>query len=179
MRLIVVQWSHGETTTDRQRAGGQGAARCKPCHRFGPTARGPSGATAGRSIGYAGANRGHLGGRAGDRATIAAALPPVSAAAGDPAPLGRAAQGAAQCGRRSGVLGTMGRAGQRGPPLGALAHPRRTGATIRTARGRLGGLAPAGSARMAQGGPGHAHPKSDPLAQEAWKKNSPKYWRPS
>jgi transposase len=27
--------------------------------------------------------------------------------------------------------------------------------------------------------PDTRHPKSDPVAQEAWKKNSPKYWRPS
>ena len=27
--------------------------------------------------------------------------------------------------------------------------------------------------------PDTRHPKSDPAAQEAWKKNSPKYWRPS
>jgi DDE superfamily endonuclease len=78
---------------------------------------------------------------------------------GDAAPLGRAAQGAAQCGRRSGVLGALGRAGQGGRPVGVVADPRRTGATVGTARGRLGGLAPAGSARMAQGGPGHAPPQ--------------------
>src|SRR3990172_2608258 len=156
MRLIVAQWSYGETTTDRQRAGGESATRRNPCHRFRPTSRGPSGAIAGRGIGHVGANGGHLRCGSSDRPTIAAALPPIGTAAGDAAPLGWAAQGAAQRGTRSGVLGALGRAGQ---AVGALPDPRRAGATVGTARSRLGGLAPAGSARMAQGGPGHAPPQ--------------------
>ena len=174
------QWLHGETTTDRQRAGGQGAARGKPCHRFGPTSRGPSGTAAGRGIGDAGANGGHLGGWSGERPTIAAALPPVGASAGDAPALGRAAQGAAQCGGRSAVLGAVGRAGQGGRSVGVVADPRRTGATLgarpvaASVLWRL--LARHGWRKVA---PDTRHPKSDPLAQEAWKKNSPKYWRPS
>jgi len=175
----MVQWSHGETTKDRQRAGGESAARRNACHRSRPTSRGPSGAAAGRGIGHVGANGGHLGCRSGDRPTFAAALPPIGAAAGDTAPLGWTAQGTAECGTRSGVLGTVGRAGQGRRPVGAVADPRRAGAAVGTARGRLSGLAPAGPARMAQGGPGHAPPQERSRGAGGVEKNSPKYWRPS
>ena len=176
----MAQWSHGETTTDRQRAGGESAARRSPCHRFGTTARGPSGAAAGRGIGNAGANGGHLGGGSGDRPTIAAALPPVGTAAGDAAPLGRAAQGAAQCGSKK---RSSWHHGPRRPRRPACWCSRRSAPHWRN--GWDGRWPPRWCGACWLGTDGarwprtRATPRAIPLAQEAWKKNSPKYWRPS
>ena len=53
-----------------------------------------------------------------------------------------------------------------GPAAGASHHP-------------FGRLSTAGASRLAHVAPDTRHPKSDPLAQEQWKKNSPMRWMPS
>ena len=91
---------------------------------------------------------------------------------------GGRAQGATECRARSGVFGSVGRAGQGSGTVSVVTDPGGAGATVGPCGGGLGGVAAVSPARVAQGGPGHAPPKSDPAAQEAWKKNSPKRWVP-
>src|SRR5438876_10832686 len=59
MRLIMSQWSHGETTTNRQSIGGESTASRCPYHRAGTTARRASGAAPGLGVGNPRANGGH------------------------------------------------------------------------------------------------------------------------
>ena len=155
----MVQWLDVETATDRRRTGGESSASCHPHNRGGTTACRPSSATSGLGIGNFGANRCHFGRRSGYRPTTTAALPRVGTAPGDAAPLGWAAQGAAERRARSGVLGPVGRAGQRGGTAGPVTDPGGAGTTLGPTGGRLGGMAAVGPARVAQAGPGHAPPQ--------------------
>ena len=138
----MVQWLDVETTTDRRRTGGESSASCHPHNRGGTTACRPSSATSGLGIGNFGANRCHLGRRSGYRPTTTAALPRVGTAPGDAAPLGWAAQGAAERRARSGVLGPVGRAGQRGGTAGPVTDPGGAGTTLGPTGGRYGGCWP-------------------------------------
>jgi len=149
MRLIMAQWLDGETTTNRQRVGGESTASRCPHHRSGTTTRGPSGAVAGLGIGNLGANRCHLGRWSSHSGATAAALRPVGTAPGDAAPMGWAAPGAAERQARSGVLGAVGRAGQGGGTAGTVADPSSAGTTVGPSGGRLGGMASVGPARVA------------------------------
>ena len=178
MRLNMVQWLDVETTTDRRRTGGESSASGRPHHRGGTTARCPGGATSGPGVGNFGANRCHLGRRSGYRPTTAAALSRVGTAPGDAAPLGWAAQGAAERRARSGVLGPVGRAGQRGGTAGPVTDPGGAGTTLGPTGGRLGGMAAVGPARVAQAGPGHAPPQERSRGAGGVEKNSPKCWVP-
>jgi hypothetical protein len=92
MRLIMSQWLHGETTTNRQSIGGESAESRCPYHRTGTTARRASGTAPGLGSGNPRANGGHPWRGSGHRPTTAAALAPVGTVhQDDPGPMGRPA----------------------------------------------------------------------------------------
>ena len=174
----MAQWSDGETTTNRRRTGGEGSARCCPHHRGRPTTRRPGGVTSRLGVGNFGANRCHLGRRSGDCPTTPAALSRVGTAKGDAGPWG---------GRRKALLSVE----QEGEFLAPWAEQAKEAgllvlSPIRAALAQRLGRPVAASVvwrLLARHGwrkvaPDTRHPKSDPAAQEAWKKNSPKCWLP-
>ena len=133
-------------------------------------ARRPGGSAAGLGVGHFGADCCHLGHWSGYGAATAGAFSPVGPAAGEAAPMGRAAQSAAQYRARKAVLGPVGRAGQGGRGAGALTDPSRLGERLgppvaASVVWRL--LARHGWRKVA---PNRRHPKSDLAAQQAWKK---------
>ena len=159
MRLIVAQLSDGQTTTNRQSAGGENTASRCPHHRCTTTTRGPSDAASGFSFGNAGANRCHLRRGPSHGGATAAAFRPIGTARREAHALGRPAQSATQCRTRSAFPGPVGRAGQAGGRAGALADPSGLGAAVGPAGGGLGRVAAVGSARVAQNGPRYTPPQ--------------------
>ena len=179
MRLIMAQWRDGQTTTDRQRAGGESAASRRSRHRHRTIARRPSRAATGSGIGNPRADRCDPRRGPGDGSAIATALSPVGAAASDAAAVGRAAQGVAEPRARSGVSRSVGRAGQGGGGVGALADPSGLGATPGPPDSRFGGVAALGSTRVAQTRSRYAPPQERSGGAGGVEKNSPKRWLPS
>ena len=175
----MAQWRHGETTTDRQRAGGASTASRRSHHRCRPIARGPSGAATGNGIGNPGADCRDPGCGPSHGGAIAAALSPVGTPPGNGTPMGWAAQVFAQRRARSGVSCSVGRAGQGGGVVGALADPSGLGATVRPTGSRLGGVAAIGATWVAQSRSRYAPPQERSSGAGGVEKNSPKRWRPS
>jgi len=63
-------------------------------------------------------------------------------------------------------------------PGGGFPDSSGLGATAWPAGQAVGGVSAAGAPWLAQGGSDTRHPKSKPEVQEAWKKDSPKCWKP-
>ena len=180
MRLIMAYWPHAQTTANRQSTGGESTADRCPHHRYGRTACGPSGAAPRGGLGHVGANRCHLGCGSSHRGSIAATLRQSVR----PAAARRARWG----GRRQALLSVEHEAqflapwAEQAKQAGVLVlSPIRAALAQRLGRPvaasvvwRL--LARHGWRKVA---PDTRHPKSDLVAQQAWKKNSPKRWLPS
>ena len=180
MRLIVAYWPNAQTTTNRQSTGGESTADRCPHHRYGRTACRPSGAAPRGGLGHAGANRCHLGCGSSHRGSIAATLPPIgSARRGAACALGRPTPSPAQRRARGTVPGPVGRTGQAGGRVGALADPRGLGPALGSAGGRLGGVATVGPTRLAQSGARYPPPQERSGGAAGVEKNSPKRWLPS
>ena len=131
MRLIMAQWSHGETTTNRQSTGGESTADRCPHHRYGTTARGPSGAAPGAWPRQPWSKRRpSLGSVEPQWLDCSSACASRYGPTGEAAALGRPTQSAAQRRARGGVPGPVGRAGQGGGRVGAVADPRGLGAAV-------------------------------------------------
>lgn len=171
---------HGKTS-----AGGHGTGRAGTNAGSGGRDIGGSALRAGSAT--SGATRCNLGGNRwgnGRGACHCAQIPSAfaqtaGAACGAPAKMGRSAQG----------LDERGRGAQLPSPLGEALRRRRDVLVVSPLRAalsqRLGRpvaasvvyrlLARHGWRKVA---PDTRHPKSDPAAQEEWKKNSPRCWRP-
>src|SRR5437773_4677111 len=179
MRLIMSEWSHGETTTNRQSTGGESTASRCPHHRGGRTARAAqavllpalASATLEQTAAILGVGRAtvpRLQQRLRQWVRPRATRPRWG---GRRKALMSAEQEAefltpwAEQAREAGLLVLS--------PIRAALAQRLGRSVAASVVWRL--LARHGWRKVA---PDTRHPKSDPAAQEAWKKNSPKRWLP-
>lgn len=178
MSLIVAYLADGKTTMQGSGAGETSAFVGGRGEQRGRAASGAGDFAARSDRGDIGADGRAAGGGEGERRTAAGEVSTNLADRCATAQLGRAAQRAAYQGGGRGVSGPVAGGGQVGRGAGGLALARRAcrqaGATNQAlVVYRL--LARRGWRKVA---PDTKHPKSDPLAQEDWKKNCRKNWQP-
>lgn len=170
---------HGKTTTNRHGTGCAGSVAGYRGRNLGGSALRAGGAAAGNARRHAG---GH-GCCTRRRSRYCRQATSSLAAQAD-----RAQRGAAEVGwsppifderrRRARLLGALGKAVRRGWCAGCFAAARRAGPKARATRGCVGGISHAGTARVAQSGPGHPTPQERPTGAGGMEKNFPKRWQP-
>jgi len=178
MRLNVVQWGHGETSSNRSGTRCQGANRGRPGQRRAPVARRPSHPASRLGSDYLGANRGPAGSGPSQRAAIAASLPPRFPTGSLLPQLGWSAAGSDDGARREGLPGTLGRTSPQRRHVGGLAPAGGSGRETGPEGRALGGVPSVGTAWVAESSTRHPSSQERSGGASGMEKNFRKLWQP-
>lgn len=180
MRLTVLQFRHGKTTTNRSGLGGTSPPSDPANAKSGGVSPSHVHFAASGPVGLAGANGPRPGRGTGDGSSASDPIPaPAPAERATPQSLGWLPPCPAESSRRGELPQTLGRTSQNWRGVGRLAPARSVGPTAGPPGGRLGRVSFFGPARLAQGGPRHTPPQSRSASPRGLEKNFRKCWRTS